>query len=67
MKLITGKACPDGMALIYGKCVSVVKNTASNTLDNKNCQWKTDSNAYRVASIANLEVTHITIFTDQTA
>ena len=54
------------MTLIYGKCVSVVKNTASNTLDNKNCQWKTDSNAYRVASIANLEVTHITIFTDQT-
>ena len=55
------------MALIYGKCVSVVKNTASNTVDNKNCQWKSDSNAYRVASIANLEVTHITIFTDQTA
>ena len=56
MKFITGKACPDGMALIYGKCVNVVKNTASNTVHNKNCQWKSDSSAYRVASMANLEV-----------
>ena len=51
-----GKACPDGMFLLYGKCVSVVKNTISDTADSQNCRWKSNSKSYDLASIGNTEV-----------
>ena len=54
--LFLGKACPDGMVLLYGKCVSIVKNTVSDTADSQNCRWKSNSQSYELASIGNTEV-----------
>lgn len=51
-----GKACPEGMSLLYGKCTSVVKNSVSDTADSKNCNWKSNSRSYELASIGNSEV-----------
>ena len=48
---LSGKACPDGMFLLNGKCVTVVKNSISNQVDNQNCRWKSNSRSYQVATI----------------
>ena len=55
LNLLLGKACPDGMFLLYGKCVSIVKNTVSDTADSQNCRWKSNSQSYELASIGNTE------------
>ena len=47
---LSGKACPDGMFLLNGKCVAVVKNS-NNQVDNQNCRWKSNSRSYQVATI----------------
>ena len=49
--LITGKSCPEGMHLINGKCVAVVKNSVPQVNHQKNCRWKSNSISYSVTRI----------------
>ena len=44
------------MSLVYGKCIGVVANTESDSGENSNCRWKSDSLSYRLAIFDNIKV-----------
>ena len=59
-QFVSGKTCPKGMSLVYGKCIGVVANTESDSRENSNCRWKSDSLSYRLAIFDNIKV-HTTV------
>ena len=56
LHLFSGKTCPEGMSLVYGKCIGVVANTESNDGSHSNCNWNSDSLNYRLAVFGNINV-----------
>ena len=41
------------MYQLWGKCFGIVRNSQTNTPDDKNCNWKSDDSNMVVAEIAN--------------
>ena len=41
------------MHQLWGKCVGIVRNSQTNSPDNKNCNWKSDDSNMVVAEVTN--------------
>jgi hypothetical protein len=55
-KFPLGIPCPKGMTSLLGECFGVVKNSITATADDRNCNWKSGDQNYRLAVVKNEEV-----------
>jgi len=53
---LLGPPCPRGMTSLVGQCVGLVRNGASTTPVDRNCNWKSGDQNYKLATISNSQV-----------